>query len=127
MIIDCVEWSDLASEFLAGAVISASVEDYKRQVEAGASLFRVSLDGEAVGFYILRVDTHAEKTIGVLVVAAGKPGYSFADALMPVIERQFIGVDEIHQFCSRAGMVKKLTRQGWEATHMVMRKVVKNG
>lgn len=97
-------------------------------VEAGATLFEVSAEaGGVLGFYILRVDRHAEKTIGVLVCASGVPGWSFADDLMPVIERQFIGVDEIHQYASRPGMVKKLARSGWEATHLVMVKRVKNG
>lgn len=128
MIVKAVEWSPLAAEFLAAAVISASVEDYRRMVEAGAVLFEVSDEAGAVlGFYILRVDHAAEKTIGVLVAAAGKAGHRFADDLMPVIEGQFIGCDELHQYASRPGMVKKLVGQGWEATHLVMRKVLNHG
>lgn len=121
-------WSDRAAAFLADAVISASVEDYRRQVEDGAVLFKVSAGRRVVGFYILRVDHFAEKTIGVLVAASGLPGFSFADDLMPIIEKQFIGVDELHQYCSRPGMVRKLAGAGWEPTHLVMRKrMVKNG
>jgi len=126
--VTAVDWSPLAAEMLAAACISASVEDYRRQVEAGAVLFQVSdEEGRALGFYILRTDRHAEKTIGVLVCAAGLPGFSFADSLMPVIERQFIGVDEIHQYASRPGMIRKLVKAGWEPTHMVMIKRVSHG
>lgn len=127
IVIAPADWSDKAAELLAAACLCSCVEDYRRQVEAGAVLFGVSVAGEVVGFYILRVDQWAEKTIGVLVAASGLPGFSFADALMPVIERQFIGCDEIHQYASRPGMVKKLARTGWEATHLCMRKVLKNG
>jgi len=128
MIVTAVPWSALAAEFLAAAVISASVEDYRRQVEGGAVLFQVTNDaGEVLGFYILRVDHCAEKTIGVLVAAAGRPGHRFADELMPIIEGQFVDCDELHQYASRPGMVKKLVGQGWEATHLVMRKVLNHG
>lgn len=121
------EWSERAAELLAAACLCSSVEDYRRQVENGAVLFAVSVAGEAVGFYILRVDQWAEKTIGVLVAASGLPGFSFADDLMPVIERQFVDCDEIHQYASRPGMVKKLAATGWQATHLCMRKVMKHG
>lgn len=127
--IEAVPWSEAAAAFLAPTCISGCVEDYKSQVEEGAALFCVSrLDtGQVLGYYILRVDQWAEKTIGVLVVAAGLPGYDFAGHVMPIIEGQFLGVDEIHQYCSRAGMVKKLLAQDWQATHLVMRKVVNRG
>lgn len=127
MKIEAVTWSESAAAMLGAAVISASVEDYRAQVASGAVLFSVSEESAVIGYYILRVDQFAEKTIGVLVAASGCAGYAFADLLMPIIEQQFIGVDEIHQYCSRAGMVKKLLRQGWEPTHLVMRKKVKHG
>lgn len=121
--VSSVAWSDAAADMLRSAVISASVEDYRRQVEGGAKLFQVIAESGAVlGFYILRLDHHAEKTIGVLVAAAGVPGFAFADCLMPHIENQFVGVDEIHQYASRPGMIRKLVGMGWEATHLVMRK-----
>lgn len=126
-VVDAVGWTDEAAELLAAAVISSSVEDYRRQVEEGAVLFRVSSAEKTLGFYILRVDTWAEKTVGVLVAASGLPGFSFADDLMPIIEQQFIGVDEIHQYCSRPGMVRKMLARGWQPTHFVIRKVVKHG
>lgn len=126
--VQAVPWSAAAADMLRHAVISASVEDYRLQVEAGAVLFQVSADGFPVGFYILRLDQHAEKTIGVLVVASGVPGFAFADSLMGHIESQFQGVDEIHQYASRPGMIRKLVKTGWEPTHMVMRKrMQKNG
>ena len=126
--VTAVPWSEAAAQMLASAVLSASVEDYRQEVEDGATLFQVTAESGAVlGFYILRVDTWAEKTIGVLVAAAGVPGFRFADCLMPVIEGQFVGVAEIHQYASRPGMIRKLVGQGWEATHMVMRKKVNHG
>lgn len=127
IIVTAVPWSVQAADMLAAAVLSCSVEDYRQQVEEGAVLFEVSTADGVQGFYILRVDTWAEKTIGVLVAAAGKPGFHFADELMPVIESQFKDCHEIHQYCSRPGMAKKLARSGWEPTHLVMRKIVKNG
>lgn len=128
VIVEAVPWSEEAAVMLQSAVISASVEDYRRQVEAGAVLFQVIAEqsGAVLGFYILRIDQHAVKTIGVLVAAAGVPGFAFADCLMPLIESQFEGVDEIHQYASRPGMIRKLTGMGWEATHLVMRKKGQN-
>lgn len=126
-LIEAVNWCDRAAELLAAACLSSCVEDYRRQVEEGAVLFQVSTEAGPVGFYILRVDQWAEKTIGVLVAASGLPGFSFADDLMPIIERQFIGCAEIHQYASRPGMVRKLHAAGWGATHLVMRKVMSHG
>lgn len=127
MIIEAIEWNDDAAEMLRAATLTAAVEDYRAQVESGAVLFQVSDDSGPVGYYILRVDEYAEKTVGVLVAASGKPGYAFADTIMPIIEKQFIGCEEIQQYCSRAGMVKKLAAQGWEATHLVMKKRINHG
>jgi len=128
VVISAVEWSPLAAEMLQAATLTATVEDYRLQVEQGAALFKVSTEaGAALGFYILRVDEYAQKTVGVLVAATGMSGFSFADSLMPIIEGQFIGCSEITQYCSRPGMVKKLAKQGWEVTHIVMRKRVNHG
>lgn len=124
VIVRAVAWSPLAAEMLASATLTATVEDYRRQVEEGAALFEVADEaGQVLGFYVLRIDDYAEKTVGVLVAAAGVPGFSFADSLMPVIENQFLNCAEITQYCSRPGMVRKLAAQGWAPTHVVMRKV----
>lgn len=115
---------------LAAATLTAGVEDYRRQVQMheNATLFKVTDGaGDLCGFYILRVDTYVDKKVGVLVAAAGRAGFSLADALMPTIEKQFIGCDELQQYCRRPGMVRKLLKQDWEPTHIAMRKVLKNG
>jgi hypothetical protein len=129
LIIDAVEWTAEAGEFLADACLIASVEDYQAQVETGkAALFRISDEaGAALCFYILRIDEYAHKRIGVIVAATSRAKFSLVDCMMSSIEKQFIGVDEIQQFCTRAGMVKKMVAQGWEATHIVISKKVNHG
>lgn len=123
-----VPWSDRAAELLAGACRISSVEDYRRQVDSEeAVLFEIASGGEVIGFYLLRVDHYAEKIIGVIVAAAAVPGFALVDTLMPAIERQFIGCDEIIQYCARPGMVRKMIPAGWEPTHIVIRKVLKHG
>lgn len=126
--IEAVEWSEQAGRWLAEATTTASRADYQRQVEQGAALFRVSdADGATLCFYILRVDRYATKTVGVIVAATAKADFPLTDLLMPHIERQFIGCDVLEQYCQRPGMVKKMIKQGWEPTHIVIRKRINHG
>lgn len=126
--VEAVEWSEQAGRWLAEATTTASQADYQRQVEQGASLFRVSgADGEPLCFYILRVDRYATKTVGVIVAATAKADFPLTDLLMPHIERQFIGCDVLEQYCQRPGMVKKMLHHGWEPTHVVIRKRLNHG
>lgn len=128
MIIEAVAWSDEAAEWLAEAVLVASVEDYRRQVESeDAVLFRITDDDGPICYYILRVDHYAEKKIGVIVAATARARFSVYDHLMSIVEGQFLGCDELIQYCSRAGAVRKLVRQNWAPTHIAMRKVLNHG
>lgn len=123
MTIDPAVWSDDAGQVLAAAVSHASVEDIRRQVEAGAALFQVTAKGAVVGYYVLRVDKLSAGCEGVLVAAAGRiPGVDLTAALVPVIERQFIGCVSMRVHTNRPGLVKKLAAQGYGGAEIVVRK-----
>lgn len=80
--------------------------------------------------FVLRVDTEAARTVGVVVVAGSK----FADMdltglFMPWIEKMFSenGCDQVRIHTGRPGMAKKLYRMGYETTELILTKEIKNG
>lgn len=92
------------------------------QAENGAPLFRVAADGEAIGYYLLRVDYLPEGAEGVIVAAAGRPGFDLAEMCLPYIEGQFKGCKSLRVHTARPGLVRKLAGVGWRPMEFVMKK-----
>lgn len=115
------DWSGVFAELLAPAfVVAGALEAVACQVESGkASLFAVEVGGEVVGAFVLRV----EGTEGVIVAAAGRlDGVDLAPTILPHAETLFRGCRSVRVHTARPGMAKLLTRQGYAAQEIVLRK-----
>lgn len=116
------EWSPEASALLAQAFTHGSADQLGADVVAGrAGLFAVD-DGERVAaLFVLRVDGDE----GVIVAAAGGvQGVDLTADVLPHVERMFSNVRRIRIHTARAGMAKKLARQGYAAAEIVLFKEV---
>lgn len=130
MIVRAASWSPVTESYIERAVISGMLDDIKRQTERGAQLFQVEDEsGAVVGAFVLRVDSYACRTVGVVVAAGGDlPGVDLTDAIMPHIERHmFRGVDAIAVHTERRGLVKKLEQQGYKVAEIILEKGVNHG
>jgi hypothetical protein len=125
ILIDAVPWSDDAARMLTRAAGGYPVEIYREQIEAGAVLFRASIDGDALAYWLLRVDDLPEGKEGVIVAAGGRAGFDLTAALLPVIEKQFSGVVALRTHATRAGAAKKfLKHPGWKISEVILRKAL---
>jgi len=120
------EWSPDAAEMLQAAIPFGVPEDLRRQIEnEGARLFEVIAEGQRVAFYMLRVDRDSRGNVGVIVAGAGSmAGFDLVVNIVPQIERQFINCHSVQFHTARPGLVKKMTRQGYGAVEMVLRKKI---
>lgn len=117
--VEAVAWCEEAGEMLADSLFSAAnVAELKAQAEAGAVLFRVHRDGKTAAYYLLRVDGRE----GVLVAAAGRDEIDLTAAVLPHIERQFIGCEGLRIHTGRPGLVRKLAALGYGGVEFVLRK-----
>lgn len=123
MIINCSEWCDSAEKMLSPAIPNWSVSELKKEIERrDSALFSVSRIGSEnpLGFYVLRKDGDE----GVIVAAGGRAGFSLVDAVLPIAEKQFIGVKTIRIHTARKGLAKKLKQQGYREQEIVLTKRV---
>lgn len=121
--IEPAEWSAGIAPLIAGAVTPETLPGIRAQVAGGrAELFAVRMGGRLVGAYVLRVDDAGGSLEGVIVAAAGLSGFDWFGAVLPAIERQFVGVDAYRIHTARPGLVKKLAGAGWVPQEFVMRK-----
>lgn len=112
-------WSSKAAIALSEV---GNPEDYASQIKAGAKLFKVEQGGAGIGFYLLRIDQTAEGAEGVLVAAVGRADFDLTAAIVPVIEKQFYGCRSIRIHTGRPGLAKKLSKAGYHAAEIVLRK-----
>lgn len=118
--INAVAWDSLAAVVLSKV---GNPDDYAMQIQAGASLFQVKRGGLEIGLYLLRVDQLANSAEGVLVAAVSHdPHVDLTALVLPVIEKQFIGCRSIRIHTARPGLAKKLSRAGYSAAELVLRK-----
>jgi hypothetical protein len=119
-------WTDCHRAFIATALATATLADIEFQTENGAQLFEVQDDaGQIVAAFVLRVDLLACRTVGVVVAAGGNlPGVDLTAAIMPYIERLFIGIDAITVHTARPGLVRKLAPQGFRPVEIILEKQV---
>lgn len=97
---------------------AVTMRDIKHSVCTGkATLFVARLSGVAVLAYVLSV----EGTEGVVLVAAGNvPGMDLTAIVLPEIEKKFIGCATVRIHTARAGLAKKLAKQGYAAKQIVL-------
>lgn len=87
-------------------------------------LYAIMADGEMVGAYVLRVQAKETGMEGVVVAAGGKlPGHSLIRSVLPAIESyQLSGCDWVRIHTARRGMVRELSRHGYQIREIVMSK-----
>jgi hypothetical protein len=119
------KWNPVTEELIGRALSSATVGDIKRQTAGeGARLFVVQDESaETVLAYVLRVDRQENKTVCVIVAAGGNlPGEDLTALMLPHVERQFIGCDEIRFHTARPGLCRKMARMGYATQEIIMKK-----
>ena len=122
-------WSKDAERILARSCKwfpLATVEDYRRVLESDSSAGLYRLDdanGQAIGFAILKVEQFSQGAEGVILAcAANAPGVDLIGLLLPTLEGLFVGVSSFRVTTARPGLIRKLSKHGWQQTHAVMRK-----
>lgn len=122
-------WADDAAALLAGHETPAVLCWFRAEVEAGAAqLLRIEDEaGALLCAVIVRIDDDPDGHEGVIVSAAGRADFDLTDECLPAIEARFKGVAGFRIHTKRAGLVKKLMRQGYGAAEMVLRKRVNHG
>lgn len=121
-----VAWTAQNEAWIARALATATIADIKHQVRNGAQLFElVNQGGGVVGAFVLRVDTLACRTVGVLVAAGGAvEGVDLTALILPKIETMFYGCDAISVHTERPGLARKLSRQGYRTAEIILEKKV---
>lgn len=122
-------WSEAAHRYIQSALVHASANEVRAQVDSGsAALFYAFVGEKMIGAYVLRIDSSTHGPEGVVVAAGGDNcGIDLIATVMPVIEKQFMNVTEIRVHTSRRGMVKSLVeKHGYEEREIVLSKRVKN-
>jgi len=122
-------WTPANEAMICRALATATLADIKFQVANGAALFEVVDESGVVAAFVLRVDRLACRTVGVIVAAGGAaPGVDLTAAIVPHIEKNmFYGCDAISLHTERAGLVRKLERQGYRVAEIIMEKRVHHG
>lgn len=113
---------------IAQAHQHATLAEIRHQVEClGARLFYVKAQGQAVGAFVLRMDTTPEGAEGVIVSAAGSvPGVDLIAACLPSIEARFQNVRAIRFHTASPALARRMAALGYEATEIVCRKKTSN-
>ena len=121
----------LSHDFVEAALLRRAVASKQRDEldnlratveKAGATLFHVLAGDRLIGAAVLRVDHLESGPEGVIVAAAGRlPGVRLLD-LLAHFEHRLPGVTAIRIHTSRPGMVRSLTRAGYEVAETVLRK-----
>ena len=120
-------WTEQNEAMIRRALATATLDDIKFQVANGAQLFEVEDGaGGVLAAFVLRVDRLACRTVGVIVAAGGAaPGVDLTASIVPHIEKNmFVGVDAVSVHTERAGLVKKLSRQGYRVAEIILEKEV---
>lgn len=118
-------WGEDVEPWLAQALATATLQDLRSQVQAGAALFRVLHKGQTVGAFLLRVDKTEQGPQGVIVAAAAElQGVDMIATVMPVIESKFQGVGSIRYHTQKPALVRKMARLGYMAQEVICVKAV---
>ncbi|WAL84958.1 hypothetical protein OYT13_11430 [Pandoraea sp. XJJ-1] len=91
-------------------------------VVRGGCFFRVHEDGEPVAWYVLGFTQEAGGVIATVRLAHGRAGFDLVSHVLPLIERQCEGCASLRIETRRPGLIRKLSRAGYRATSVTMRK-----
>lgn len=91
---------------------------------AGAECFVLEGEGGPVGAYALKV-TEPGPVVWLMAAGGNVRGIDLTGAIVPAIERQAAGADQVAVTTRRRGLVKKLLRQGYQITGITLRKKLK--
>lgn len=117
-------WCADAERLIATALQHATPAEIRSQVESGAAvLYRVMQGGRMGAVFVLRVDHDADGSEGVIVAAAGGVrGVDLTAAVLPHIERMFIGCRAVRIHTARPGLARKLAAAGYRPAEIVLTK-----
>lgn len=116
-----ISWCDAAAELLATACHDCHIDDLKHQVLNGAILFKLSIDDDLIGYYILRVDHFNHWSEAVFVAGAGNhPKYDITTCAVIIAEKQFTNCKFLRIHTARAGLAKKISKLGYKPLEIVM-------
>lgn len=123
------DWTPRTEFLISLGLVTATIGDMRRQVDAGAQLFAVMGEGgRQVAAFLLRVDREAARTVGVVVSAGGAlDGVDLTALCLPQIEKMFFGCDVIRMHTERPGLVRKLASQGYATSEIILEKRLHNG
>lgn len=120
---ELVEWCDEAENMLSRAVHNCSIEDLQQQVEYGASLFKLSVNDELIGYYIIRIDHLKYWSEAVYVAGSGDhKEHNLTEISVLMVEKQVSNCRFLRIHTERAGMVKKLVNLGFKPQEFIMQK-----
>ena len=116
------EWCQDAEHWLTQARKDGSLSDWKEQVKNGvARLFLGRCGDEVIGAFVLRIDQRSNGPEGVIVAAAGNmPGVDLVATLLERVERLFVNCVSVRLHTARPGLVRKLSRYGYEPREFVI-------
>lgn len=122
-------WCQAADHWLSQTGSAGDLLDYKLQHESGASLFYVKAQGQIVGAFLLRVDTSATGSEGVIVAAAAAlDGVDMIASCIPAIEKLFVNCERVRYHTKNAALARKLGRMGYTGAEIVcMKEINQNG
>lgn len=93
----------------------------------GCAVFEVMNAGNVVGAFAVRADDYSDGRTLTVTAAGGLPGFDLASAIDAWLSLQAVGPAKAHRLtCTtrRPGLVRKLTRAGYQVTGYVLSKEV---
>lgn len=119
------EWCEEVEQMLIKAVGNATIDDLKMQYDFGAQLFKLFANDDFIGYYILRVDHLANWSEGVFVAGVGShPEINVTEAGLLMAEQQLKGCKFLRFHTSRAGLVKKALKIGFQPQEFILSKAL---
>lgn len=123
-------WNDDIAEHLERALVCATRDDMRYQVEnSGAQCYAICQGEDMVGAYMLRIDRTSQGPQGVIVAASGHvDGVELLDSVYPAIEKQLqdAGCGSIRVHTSRQGIAKMMGARGFNMAELVLTKGLQN-
>lgn len=115
-------WCERTAELIGQALQHATTDQIKKQLDHGAKLFHITHQGEIVGAFVLRIDNGTE---GVIVAGTAKlQGVDMLTAVMPEIEKRFVGCKTVRYHTARPALAKRLLKMGYAPREIVCMKTL---
>lgn len=123
------EFHEVASHLAAAVKHDATAGSQgAADLAADAFLFKVvTEDGDIVAAYSMRIHQHEKQSVAWVVAAGGRlPGVDLLASLVPVIKGQAreCGASQVALITRRQGLIKRMKKQGFAVTGVVMRGAV---